>query len=192
MPTANASRKSSRPVVYYTLFASPFGRIGIASTSHGICRISLKAAGQTAFRKTLQRDYRCSAVRRDRHFTDLVTRMRAYFSGNPVRFNARIDLREGTPFQQKVWRSLRRIPYGQTRSYQAVARRIGHSKGYRAVGGACGTNPIAIVIPCHRVINSDGKLGGFTGGLRMKRLLLLSEKAKAFDTYKDVSRNLNT
>lgn len=175
MPTANASRKFSHPIIYYTLFASPFGRIGIASTPSGICRISLNAAGQTAFRKTLQRDYHCLSIRRDRHFTDLVTRMRAYFSGNPVRFNAKIDLLEGTSFQKKVWRSLRRIPFGQTRSYQNVARDIGHPNSFRAVGGACGKNPIALFIPCHRVINANGKLGGFTGGLRLKQQLLMLE-----------------
>jgi methylated-DNA-[protein]-cysteine S-methyltransferase len=77
-----------------------------------------------------------------------------------------------------VWRSLRRIPYGQTRSYQALARRIGHPNSFRAVGGACGKNPIAVFIPCHRVINADGKLGGFTGGLRIKRQLLALEQKK--------------
>ena len=185
-PRVNAIRKSSRPIIYYTLFASPLGRIGIASTPNGICRISLNAAGLAAFRKTLRRDYHCLTIRRDRHFTDLVTGMRAYFSGNPVRFNIKIDLQEGTSFQKKVWRSLRRIPFGQTRSYRSIARDIGHPNSYRAVGGACGYNPIAVLIPCHRVINANGKLGGFSGGLRMKRLLLISEKATHFDARKDV------
>jgi O-6-methylguanine DNA methyltransferase len=178
VPRADSRRKSSHRVVYYTLIASLFGRIGIASTPSGICRISLNAAGQPTFRKKIERDYRCSAIRRDRHFTDLVTGMRAYFSGHPVRFNAKIDLLEGTPFQKKVWQFLRRIPYGQTRSYQALARDIGHPKSFRAVGGACGNNPIAVLIPCHRVINTDGKLGGFTGGLRIKRQLLALEQKK--------------
>jgi O-6-methylguanine DNA methyltransferase len=178
VPRINASRKPSHPVVYYTLFASPFGQIGIASTPRGICRISLNAAGRPAFRKKLERDFRRPAIRRDRHFTDLVTGMRAYFTGHPVRLNAKVDLLEGTPFQQMVWRSLRRIPYGQTRSYQALARRIGHPNSFRAVGGACGKNPIAVFIPCHRVINANGKLGGFTGGLRIKRKLLALEQKK--------------
>ncbi len=177
MPTANSRQKSSHRVIYYTLIASPFGQIGIASTPRGICRISLNAAGQPAFRKRLEKDYHCSAVRRDRHFTDLVTGMRAYFSGNPIlRFNVKIDLREGTPFQKKVWRFLRRIPYGQTRSYRSIARDIGHPNSFRAVGGACGNNPIPVLIPCHRVINANGKLGGFTGGLRKKSLLLALEQ----------------
>lgn len=186
MPKANSRRTSSHRVIYYTLFASPFGQIGIASTPRGICRISLNAAGQPAFRKILKRNYRCSAIRRDWHFTDLVTGMRTYFAGHPVRLNAKVDLLEGTPFQQKVWRSLRRIPHGQTRSYRSIARDIGHPNSFRAVGGACGKNPVAILIPCHRVINANGKLGGFSGGLRMKRLLLISEKATHFDARKDV------
>lgn len=176
VPKADSRRKHSHPIIYYTLFASPLGRIGIASTPNGLCRISLNATRQPAFRKILQRDYRCSAVRRDRYFKDLVGRMRAYFSGKPVRFDAKIDLLEGTPFQQKVWRFLRRIPYGQTRSYRLIARDIGHPNSFRAVGGACGNNPIAILIPCHRVINADGKLGGFTGGLRLKQQLLTLER----------------
>lgn len=179
VPTANASRKSSPPVIYYTLVASPLGPIGIAATPRGLCRVSLNVPRQAAFRKELERDYGCSAVRRDRHFTGLLSGLRAYFSGRPVRFKAKIDLREGTPFQQKVWRSLRRIPYGHTRSYRSVARDIGHSNSFRAVGGACGRNPIAVFIPCHRVINTNGMLGGFTGGLRKKSLLLALEQKKS-------------
>lgn len=175
MPRVNSSRKPSHPTIYYTLFSSPIGPIGIAATTRGLCCISLNAASQTAFQKKLQRDYRRAAVRRDRHFTDLVTGMRAYFSGKPVRFNAKLDLREGTPFQQKVWRSLLRIPYGQTRSYRSIAREIGRPDSFRAVGGACGNNPVGILVPCHRVINADGGLGGFTGGLRIKQHLLKLE-----------------
>ncbi|MBI3811434.1 MAG: methylated-DNA--[protein]-cysteine S-methyltransferase [Nitrospirae bacterium] len=176
VPAANASRKSSHPVIYYTLVASPVGPIGIAATPRGLCRVSLNVAGPSAFRKKLEKDHGCSAARRDRHFTGIVTGLRAYFSGRPVRFKAKIDLREGTPFQQKVWRSLQRIPHGHTRSYRSVARDIGHSNSFRAVGGACGKNPIAVFIPCHRVINADGRLGGFTGGLRKKRRLLVLEQ----------------
>jgi len=100
-----------------------------------------------------------------------------YFAGQPVRFRVPLDLRAGTSFQQKVWQALRRIPYGQTRSYAWVARQIGSPKAVRAVGAACGANPVPILIPCHRVVRSDGSLGGFSGGLARKRALLRLENA---------------
>ena len=86
-----------------------------------------------------------------------------------------VDLRAGTAFQQVVWRMLQTIPYGETRSYAWVARQIGKPKATRAVGAACGANPVPIVVPCHRVVGSDGSLGGFSGGLALKRRLLALE-----------------
>ncbi|MBI3609857.1 MAG: methylated-DNA--[protein]-cysteine S-methyltransferase [Nitrospirae bacterium] len=184
MPRANSNRKPSFPIIYYTLFSSPIGRIGIAATPQGLCRLSLNVTGEPAFRRKLETEYRRPAIRRDAHFKNIAAGLRAYFSGRPVRFNTRFDLLEGTSFQQKVWRSLRRIPYGQTLSYRAVAQNMGLPKSSRAVGGACGKNPVAVLIPCHRVIGADGKLGGFTGGLRIKRFLLLSEKNKTLGARK--------
>jgi len=176
VPRVSPNRKSVHSTLYYTLFSSPLGRIGIAATPHGICRISLRATTPAAFETVLRREYRCTAIRRDRHFKDLVAGMRLYFSGRPARLDAKIDLQEGTSFQKKVWRSLQHIPPGETRSYKNVARLIGHPNSFRAVGGACGRNPVAVLIPCHRVINTDGRLGGFTGGLRIKRRLLAMEQ----------------
>ncbi len=92
-----------------------------------------------------------------------------------------IFLREcGTPFQRKVWRAIQKIPYGETRSYQWIAKKIGRPKAVRAVGQACGKNPLPLLIPCHRVVGSRGKIGGFTGagstgGLKLKRRLLKLE-----------------
>lgn len=81
----------------------------------------------------------------------------------------------GTKFQRKVWRALQRIPYGETRSYAWVAAAIGHPKALRAVGRACGANPLPLIIPCHRVVAANGALGGFSGGLAWKRRLLALE-----------------
>jgi len=83
--------------------------------------------------------------------------------------------KKGTPFQQKVWRAIQTIPKGQTRSYTWLARKVGRPKAVRAVANACGANPYPIVVPCHRVIRSDGTLGGFSGGLKLKRKLLAAE-----------------
>ncbi len=88
-----------------------------------------------------------------------------------------LDLSAGTSFQQSVWRALETIPLGQTRSYGEIARAIGKPKGVRAVGGACGANPIPVLVPCHRVLAAGGKLGGFSSGLHWKRKLLECEGA---------------
>jgi O-6-methylguanine DNA methyltransferase len=97
-----------------------------------------------------------------------------YFTARRRAFQLPLDLR-GTPFQQKVWNALLEIPYGETRSYAELARSIGAPKAYRAVGAANGANPIAIIIPCHRVISSGGGLGGYGGGVPLKRRLLALE-----------------
>lgn len=106
----------------------------------------------------------------------VVRQLREYFAGERRTFD--LDLApEGTPFQQRAWRALRRIPFGKTRSYQQQAAAIGNPKAMRAVGGANGRNPIAIVVPCHRVIGKDGSLTGFGGGLSCKQWLLDHEAA---------------
>jgi len=105
----------------------------------------------------------------------LVKQLQAYAAGQRVCFTIPLDLRAGTVFQQAVWRVLQIIPFGETRSYAWVARQIGKPKATRAVGGACGANPVPIVVPCHRVVASDGSLGGFSGGLALKRRLLALE-----------------
>jgi methylated-DNA-[protein]-cysteine S-methyltransferase len=101
----------------------------------------------------------------------------AYFQGAPTDFAAlTLDLR-GTPFQLRVWRELRRIPWGQTISYKELAQRVGRPRAFRAVGQANGVNPIPLIIPCHRVIAADGGLGGYSSGLDRKRWLLRHEGA---------------
>jgi O-6-methylguanine DNA methyltransferase len=107
-------------------------------------------------------------------FTQLIE----FFEGKRTGFDLSLDLR-GTPFQRRVWAELRTIPYGETRSYQEVARAVGHPRAVRAVGAANGANPISIVVPCHRVIASDGKLGGYGGGLELKARLLAMERSHA-------------
>jgi methylated-DNA-[protein]-cysteine S-methyltransferase len=107
-----------------------------------------------------------------------VEQLNAYFAGQLREFDLPLDL-QGTPFQLGVWRALRDIPYGETISYGELARRIGTPKGSRAVGLANGANPIAIVVPCHRVIGSNGKLTGYGGGLGNKETLLALEGRQA-------------
>ena len=98
-----------------------------------------------------------------------------YFAGRRQKFDVPLDV-DGTPFQKKVWAALCTIPYGETRSYGDIARQVGNPRGARAVGMANHENPIAIVVPCHRVIASDGGLGGYGGGLKTKSFLLWHEQ----------------
>lgn len=98
-----------------------------------------------------------------------------YFAGKRHTFGFPIAAK-GTPFQQKVWRALQTIPYGETRTYKQIAEQIGHPKAYRAVGMANNRNPLPIVVPCHRVVGSDGKLVGYAGGVDLKTKLLGIEK----------------
>lgn len=101
--------------------------------------------------------------------------LKAVLAGRLPRAFPPLDLAAGTPFQQSVWRALQKVPVGHTRSYGEIARAVGRPKGFRAVGGACGANPIPVLVPCHRVLAANGKLGGFSGGLAWKRTLLERE-----------------
>jgi O-6-methylguanine DNA methyltransferase len=102
-------------------------------------------------------------------------------AGRPPKSLPPLDLSSGTEFQQRVWRTLRKIPWGRTWSYAQVAQAIGNPKAVRAVGGACGANPIPVFVPCHRVLAANGGLGGFSGGLNWKRALLKRESIRLPD-----------
>ncbi|HXI85062.1 MAG TPA: methylated-DNA--[protein]-cysteine S-methyltransferase [Verrucomicrobiae bacterium] len=107
---------------------------------------------------------------------DLTRKLQQYAEGKSVRWEIPLDLSSGTIFQRQVWHALTKIPYGETRSYGWIAKQIGKPKASRAVGAACGANPVPVIVPCHRVIAGDGSLGGFGGGLPMKRRLLSLER----------------
>jgi len=113
----------------------------------------------------------------DDAFADAVAQLEAYFAGDRTDFELDLNL-VGTPFQRRVWAALQTIPYGETRSYGEIARQIGSAGAFRAVGFANGHNPIGIIVPCHRVIGSNGSLTGYGGGLDRKRALLELEKSR--------------
>jgi methylated-DNA-[protein]-cysteine S-methyltransferase len=110
----------------------------------------------------------------------LTRHLRAYLAGNIRRMTVPVDMSGGTVFDQKVWRALARIPYGQVRTYSALAAAIGRPKAARAVGGACGRNPVPLLVPCHRAVGAGGRLAGFSasGGKALKRRLLELEGAR--------------
>ena len=115
--------------------------------------------------------------RDDAAFPDAVEQLESYFAGERIEFDLELDL-VGTPFQRSVWAALQTIPYGETRSYGEIAAQIGSPGAFRAVGLANGHNPIGIIVPCHRVIGSNGSLTGYGGGLDRKRALLALEKSR--------------
>jgi O-6-methylguanine DNA methyltransferase len=161
----------------FTLFDTSLGWMGIVGSPKGLKRVILPQKSKEA---TLYRvmNYGCVVEEQSTTmFGDLPHRLRRYLGGEPVEFPDKLDLVEATHFQYDVWRLVRTIPYGETRSYCWVASRLGMPKAARAVGQALGRNPLPIIIPCHRVINSDGSLGGFGSGLGLKETLLRLERA---------------
>jgi AraC family transcriptional regulator of adaptative response/methylated-DNA-[protein]-cysteine methyltransferase len=156
---------------------SPLGPLLMAATEAGICLLEFtdRRALETQF-VTLRRHFGCAIVPGSHaHLEQLKVELAEYFAGQRTEFDVPV-VYPGSSFQQAVWEQLRRIPYGQTRSYEEVARAVGTATAQRAVGRANGQNRIAIVIPCHRVVNKDGKLGGYGGGLWRKQFLLDLER----------------
>jgi methylated-DNA-[protein]-cysteine S-methyltransferase len=149
---------------------SPVGLLTLAG--HGSALTNLRMVDQTY--EPNRADWSVDP----RAFNDAVDQLGAYFAGELTDFDIELDLR-GTNFQQRVWKALLTIPYGETRSYGEIAEQIGVPGAARAVGLANGHNPIAIVVPCHRVIGASGSLTGYGGGLDRKRTLLELEKRRA-------------
>lgn len=164
----------------YTCFKSSFDWVGLAKSDCGLARLIFGApTKKAAIDRLFDGVESAQPVARDAvrpAFADAVDSLTRYFNGDPVDFALALDLEAGTPFQREVWQIARRIPYGEVRSYAWIAREMGRLKAVRAVGGAMGANPLPIVVPCHRVIRSDGGLGGYSGGLPWKRQLLALER----------------
>ena len=158
----------------FTSFKTDSGWVGMLVSPAGIVKLTLPQATEQAALAELDLEQDAARVSFER-FDEAVSRIRDYFRGKPVDFTDKLDLSTGTEFQKKVWSSCRDIPYGQTRSYGWIAAQIGQPGASRAVGNALGKNPIPIIIPCHRVLAADGGIGGFSGGLNVKRRLLKLE-----------------
>jgi len=158
----------------YITFNTDMGCIGVLGSVKGLlCATLPQRSAQEAHQ--LLGDSANYATWSPHLFEDLMERLRAYFGGHKVAFPDRLDLSGATPFQREVWEITRLIPYGETRSYIWVAEQIKRPGAVRAVGQALGRNPLSVIVPCHRVLNIDGKLGGFSEGVEMKRQLLFLE-----------------
>jgi len=158
-------------VLGYYVFSVGVCWAGVLASEAGLRRLTLPQRSASEAYQQLGDSIKQAAPSPDL-FQDLVERLKAYFAGHRVTFPDRLDLSGATPFQRAVWEATRLIPYGETRSYTWVAEQMGKPKAVRAVGQALGRNPWPVIVPCHRVLAANGGLGGFSGGLEMKRFLL--------------------
>jgi AraC family transcriptional regulator of adaptative response/methylated-DNA-[protein]-cysteine methyltransferase len=173
MTPATVLRKGERMDIAYDLFEGPLGRTLIAATPLGICSLEMGGSDR-ALVASLRRRFGRATIRRSPELLRFArTRLRAAFS--PEGALLPLDVR-ATAFQARVWATLRAIPAGQTRSYRDVARLVGRPRAVRAVARAVASNPVAILVPCHRVIGSDGELHGYRWGLKRKRRALALER----------------
>jgi methylated-DNA-[protein]-cysteine S-methyltransferase len=175
-------------IIKSRVFRTDFGWAGVAVSGKGLCAIVLPKKDKKAIERVVsssESGVRCSERNSSGSAAVLgraVKLIQRYFSGERVLFDLPLDLRYHTAFQQAVWNATAEIPFGETRSYGWVAKKIKHPKAARAVGQALGANPIPIIIPCHRVIGATGRLGGFSTGLEMKKRLLALE-TKSHDLF---------
>lgn len=154
-------------------------RSGVAQrslrTPVGLLRITADDRGVVAIERVAKSVVVAGSAKASRHAEKAVRELREYFAGKRRRFTVKLHL-EGTDFQRRAWAAMRTIPYGDTMSYAQQSKQIGKPRATRAVGSANGANPVPIIVPCHRVIASDGSLGGYALGLAMKRRLLALEQ----------------
>jgi methylated-DNA-[protein]-cysteine S-methyltransferase len=168
----------NRIVLQLTEIDSPVGRLAIAANDGRVCLLHFGGMTKSA-RAALARWYPDSTVQPATDPAGAIKTLRAYFDGSVNAIDGIQVEMHGTPFQQKVWAALRRIPVGTTLSYGRLARLIGEPSAVRAVGAANGANPVALIVPCHRVIGSNGTLTGYGGGLDRKRWLLEHEGVRS-------------
>jgi methylated-DNA-[protein]-cysteine S-methyltransferase len=162
-------------VVCWTPYLNEDWTLIVAASPQGLCYVGLPGTGRSDLETFLQKHFAGWAWEQEAdRLRDVTLQLDEYFSGSRRHFELDLDFR-GTPFQVAVWQALGEIPYGETWTYRAVAQAVGRPKAVRAVGAANGQNPIPIVVPCHRVIGSNGTLTGYRGGLGLKQRLLRLE-----------------
>lgn len=177
MTRADGPREESAAALRWDRFESTFGPVCVAATDRGLARLSATHHDTDAFRQHLEKRYPDRPVIHDEAALRHIRReLEEYFTGRRSSFEVPVDLSVRSDFEQRVLGTLRKeVPFGEVIPYGELARRIGRPKAARAVGNALGKNPVPIVVPCHRVIRSDGSLGGYTSGLDYKRRLLSIE-----------------
>jgi len=175
MTPATYARGGAGTEIAFAVAPCSLGRLLVAATPRGVCRVSLGDSA-AALEADLATEFPAARIRKDRSTLEqAVSAILAYLDGSEPSLALPLDIR-ATAFQRRVWQELQRIPYGETRSYADIARRIGSPTASRAVARACATNPAALVIPCHRVVKESGDLGGYRWGVDRKRALLEKER----------------
>jgi len=164
-------------MIKYAVVRTKFGWVGLGGSEAGLILVTLPKSSRKVALSEIK-EFADDAIEGTSAFDDLPYRLQRYFVGEEVSFPDSLDLSGATAFHRDVWNATRSIPYGETRTYAWVAQQIGSSQACRAVGGALARNPFPIIVPCHRVVASNGNLGGFSGGLAMKRRLLELEAAR--------------
>jgi len=178
MTPATYRRGGEGMQIRYTIAATPLGRVLVAATSRGISAVYL-GESDTKLESELRREYPRADISRDhRGFESWVRQIVEHLRGREPRLDLPTDV-QATAFQRRVWEELRRIPYGTTRTYTQVARAIGRPTAIRAVARACATNPVSVVVPCHRVVREDGMLAGYRWGISRKEALIAHESERA-------------
>jgi methylated-DNA-[protein]-cysteine S-methyltransferase len=155
---------------FYSIYSSPYGDIALSANENGLTALAFQSGAAALALPD-------KPLKNETLFSEVKQQLTEYFSGERTSFDIALAP-QGTPFQQKVWQALTTIKQSETKSYAWLAERINNKKAVRAVGTANGANPIALIIPCHRVIGSNGKLTGYAGGLALKAKLLMHEKAQ--------------
>ena len=156
--------------IFYWISPSPVGRLLLVGNPDGLQALQFQDGAHPL-------DIQPSWTHSRQPFRAVLEQLEEYFDGSRTRFQITLNL-QGTPFQRHVWKALQRIPYGRTVSYGEIAQQVGSPRASRAVGAANGRNPVSIIVPCHRVIGSNGKLVGYGGGLPIKTALLALEQSR--------------
>lgn len=180
MTPATYRRGGPATTVTYAISPCPLGYLLVAATGQGICAVRL-GDSEAELAATLAGEFPAAQVERcDGDLEQWVASLLDYLSGVQPHLDLPLDVR-ATAFQRRVWHALQEIPYGSTRSYSAVAQAIGQPAAARAVARACAANPVALVVPCHRVVREDGSLGGYRWGIKRKEALLAQEAKRVQD-----------
>ena len=175
MTPATYRRGGAGMSIHYTIVDSPLGRLLVAATERGISAVYLGGSDRQ-LEGALKKEYpRANIERGKTELSGWVSQILDHLRGREPHLDLPTDL-QATAFQRRVWEELRQIPYGTTKTYSEVARALGHPNAVRAVARACATNPVSVVVPCHRVVRQDGKLAGYRWGLDRKRKLLEQEQ----------------
>jgi AraC family transcriptional regulator of adaptative response/methylated-DNA-[protein]-cysteine methyltransferase len=180
MTPATYGKGGRGAVINYSTAATSLGRLLVAATDKGVCSVML-GDSDASLEADLLKEFPAAEIRHDeKPLRSSLNAIVEHLKSKSPHIDLPLDI-QATAFQRQVWEQLRTIPYGQTHSYSQVAKAIGQEKATRAVARACATNPVALVVPCHRVIREDKSLGGYRWGLERKKKLLETEKARAIN-----------